>query len=332
MAASVLDSTLTSSISFYIDNVFEASELASEDGLTAPNGLVVGESQVVTHGTVTAIDGTSIYIQSGSSALEIETVGKAFAEVAVGDGVQVSGKYKIENGVTKLTSPKLIEKGDAYKESVTSLELTSADMVSKNTNRFVSAASTLATYSSSLSDKAVSISFTLNDEDKTPYSLYISSDYAPKALSQFGDVESGIAYDIKGIYSFYNNKTQRIVFVDGCSYYNTALTDFIATYIAPYSGDAKEGETCASKYANASAALGKLTEASQNTFKTALAYEEAYSVYSYWESHQTSANGAKLIAGHQTTDWANIAVIASITLIAAGASVYLIRNRKKQDR
>ena len=342
-AKSAVDSTKTAMLTFYVDNEFDIADLISQDGTTAPNGLISGSSEVVTHGTVTAIDKTlstpSIYLQSGESALIISTAKSDFTSLPIGSGLKVSGKFKLESGVTKLTSPEIVDQGASYNDA-TVMELSSDNMVAKNTNRIATATGCTATSSSSIeanlaleSPANLSIGFTLKDSPETSYVLYIKKAAQQSALDQFGDIEEGIAYDVKGIYSLYNGTTQEIVFTEGASYYNTKLTDFIATYITPYSGDPQTGDSCKTKYENAKAVLDGLTEATQNTFKTATAYNSAYEIYRYWEINQTSVSTAKLVANSNTSDWGNAALIAGAFILVGGATFFFIHNnRKKQDR
>ena len=342
-AKSAVDSTKTAMLTFYVDNEFDIADLISQDGVTAPNGLISGSSEVVTHGTVTAIDKTlstpSIYLQSGESALIISTTKSDFTSLSIGSGLKVSGKFKLESGVTKLTSPEIVDQGTSYNDA-TAMELSSDNMVAKNTNRIATATGCTATSSSSIeanlaleSPANLSIGFALKDSSETSYVLYIKKAAQQSAFNQFGDIEEGIAYDVKGIYSLYNGTTQEIVFAEGASYYNTKLTDFIATYITPYSGDPQTGDSCKTKYENAKAVLDGLTEATQNTFKTATAYNSAYEIYHYWELNQTSVSTAKLVASSNTSDWGNAALIAGAFILVGGATFFFIHNnKKKQDR
>lgn len=333
-AAAAADSSVTASLSFYVSNEFAISEIISQDGSKLPNGLVTDSSVVSTQGTVTAIEGNNVYIQSGSSAVELYA-NKAtnLNSLKIGDGVKASGTITIYGGVTELASPTATVDA-SVKEDIVPLEIAGTDMVAKNTSRLVTAhnAKCLATTAvSSDGTKNVSVNFELSDG--TAFKVYIKSAVLNK-IAAFGGFTKDSYYDITGLYSLFYGSNQ-IVINEGCSYYPAGTEEvkkFIADYITGKDGAPAEGDTCKAKYDAAKAAYDKLSDNAKTLFTTGSDYAEAYATYTYWENHQSDASGAKLVNNSNSTNWSNIAVIAGAFLLASAASVYFFLNKKKQDR
>ena len=111
----------------------------------------------------------------------------------------------------------------------------------------------------------------------------------------------------------------------------TEVDAFVATYITPYSGEAKEGETCKSKYENASDAYNKLSEKGQQLFDIHTNYAGAKAIFDYWYSAtSTDAKGTPLAAAKAS----EIASVSSIGLFAVGGVVVLglfFVNKKKAE-
>lgn len=111
----------------------------------------------------------------------------------------------------------------------------------------------------------------------------------------------------------------------------TEVDDFVATYITLYSGEAKEGETCKSKYENASDAYNKLSEKGQQLFDIHTNYAGAKAIFDYWYSAtSTDAKGTPLAAAKAS----EIASVSSIGLFAVGGVVVLglfFVNKKKAE-
>ena len=111
----------------------------------------------------------------------------------------------------------------------------------------------------------------------------------------------------------------------------TEVDGFVANYITPYSGEAKEGETCKSKYENASDAYNKLSEKGQQLFDIHTNYAGAKAIFDYWYSAtSTDAKGTPLAAAKAS----EIASVSSIGLFAVGGVVVLglfFVNKKKAE-
>ena len=111
----------------------------------------------------------------------------------------------------------------------------------------------------------------------------------------------------------------------------TEVDGFVANYITPYSGEAKEGETCKSKYENASDAYNKLSEKGQQLFDIHTNYAGAKVIFDYWYSAtSTDAKGTPLAAAKAS----EIASVSSIGLFAVGGVVVLglfFVNKKKAE-
>ena len=111
----------------------------------------------------------------------------------------------------------------------------------------------------------------------------------------------------------------------------TKVDGFVANYITPYSGEAKEGETCKSKYENASDAYNKLSEKGQQLFDIHTNYAGAKAIFDYWYSAtSTDAKGTPLAAAKAS----EIASVSSIGLFAVGGVVVLglfFVNKKKAE-
>ncbi len=331
-ASSAADSTKYATLSFYVSNDFAISELVSQDGSTLPNGLVKDSSVVATTGTVTAIEGTSVYIQSGTSAIELFTYGDELSSLKIGDGVRASGTITLFSGITELSSPTATV-DETVKEDIKALELTKDDMVVANTSRLVTAHNAKCLTDQTVSGTSnIGVSFQL--EDGTAFTLYIKKALI-STVSSFGNFTKDSYYDIKGIYCLFKGTTNQIVIDEGCSYYAAGTEEvkqFIADYITGKDGAAAEGDTCKAKYDAAKAAYDKLSENAKTLFTTGSDYASAYATYTYWETHQNDASAAKLVNSSDTANWTNIAVIAGAVLFASFASAYFFLNKKKQDR
>ncbi len=331
-ATSVADSTKSATLSFYVGNEFAISELVSQDGSKLPNGLISGSSVVSTKGTVTAIEGNNVFIQSGDAAIELfANKDKSLNSLKVGDGVKASGTITLYNGVVELTSPSATVDSSIVND-VTPVELGEDVMISSNVSRLVTAHNAICLESKTISGSGnISVSFKLSDE--TAVSLYFKSSSISK-LSSFGNFIANNSYEITGLYNVFGT-TKQILMVEGCSYYAAGTEEvkqFIADYIAGKDGVAAEGDTCKAKYDAAKAAYDKLSDNARTLFTTNSDYASAYETYTYWETHQNDASAVKLVNGSNTTNWTNIAVIAGAILLASCASVYFFLNKKKQDR
>ena len=111
----------------------------------------------------------------------------------------------------------------------------------------------------------------------------------------------------------------------------TEVDGFVANYITLYSGEAKEGETCKSKYENASAAYKRLSEKGQQLFDIHTNYAGAKAIFDYWYSATSAdAKGTPLAAAKAS----EIASVSSIGLFAVGGVVVLglfFVNKKKAE-
>ena len=342
-ATSAVDATKSGTISFTIDDAYEVSisDLLTNDGTTFANSLVAG-TKVTTKGTITTFDGTSAYIQSGEAAVFVSTTSdKYFSELKVGDGVKVTGAVKIDNGLVKIV-PASADSDDAAKEEVVPLELNVDSLVGANTSRLVKATKAIC-----LEDKAISsaagatkakFKFEGSESSSAEFVAYIAKDDLKTLYGVYGDFEEGAAYNLSGIfYRYVSGTNDESRFVLGSSfgaYENEDLRGFIATYITEQSKKEEGSATCASKYSAASEALSKLSEATQNTFKTASAYKDAYEVYSYWESHKDAKSTAGLVSHASASDWRNnlVAITGSILLVGGATFFFAYNGKKKKDR
>ncbi len=330
-ATSATDSSVFATLSFYVSNEFEISELVSQDGTTLPNGLVKGSSVVSTKGTVTAIEGNNVYIQSGDAAIDLYATDTSLSSLKIGDGVKASGTITMYNGLVELTSPSATV-DESVKEDIVPVEITSENMVAANISRFVVAhnAKCLASKTISGTDN-ITLSFELSNG--TSISLHFKKSCISK-LSSYGNFVKDSYYDIKGLYNVYNSSNQ-ILMVEGCSYYAAGTEEveaFIASYITGKDGAPTEGDTCKAKYTAAKAAYDGLSDNAKTLFSTSSAYADAYKVYTYWENHQNDATAVKHIGDSDSTSWTNLAVISGAILLTATSSIFLIRSKKKQDR
>ncbi len=337
-ATSAVDATKSGTISFTIDDAYEVSisDLLTNDGTTFANSLASGTT-VTTKGTITAFDGSSAYIQSGDAALLISTTGKSLSSFAVGDGIKVTGKIKIDNGQVEIV-PASVESDDVAKEEVAALELNNDGLVSVNTSRLVKATKAVCLESKAISSASgqISVKFKFADSASatSEFVAYIAKNDLPALGAMYGDFEEGASYNLSGVFYKYVAKTTESRFLLGSSfgaYENEDLRDFISTYITEQSKKEEGSATCASKYSEASEALSKLSEATQNTFKTASAYKDAYEVYSYWETHKDVRSTAGLVSHASASDWRNnlVAIVGSLLLVG-GATFFFAYNGKKK--
>ncbi len=111
----------------------------------------------------------------------------------------------------------------------------------------------------------------------------------------------------------------------------TEVNAFVATYITPYSGEAKEGETCKAKYEAASNAYSAMTEKARQLFDVHTDYAGAKAIFDYWySSTSTDSKGAPLAAAKTS----EIASVSSIGLFAVAGVVVLglfFVNKKKAE-
>ncbi len=111
----------------------------------------------------------------------------------------------------------------------------------------------------------------------------------------------------------------------------TEVNTFVATYITPYSREAKEGETCKAKYEAASAAYNAMTEKARQLFDVHTDYAGAKAIFDYWySSTSTDSKGAPLAAAKTN----EIASVSSIGLFAVAGVVVLglfFVNKKKAE-
>ncbi len=331
-ATSAADSSVFATLSFYVSNEFEISELVSQDGTTLPNGLVKGSSVVSTKGTVTAIEGNNVYIQSGDAAIDLYGTDTSLSSLKIGDGVKASGTITMYNGLVELTSPSATV-DESVKEDIIPVEITSENMVAANISRLVVAhnAKCLASKTISGTSDIKDVSFELSDGTST--SLYFKKSSISE-LSSYGNFVKDSYYDIKGLYNVYDS-TKQILMVEGCSYYAAGTEEveaFIAGYITGKDGAPTEGDTCKAKYTAAKAAYDGLSDNAKTLFSTSSAYADAYKVYTYWENHQNDATAVKHIGDSDSASWTNLAVISGAILLTATSSIFLIRNKKKRDR
>lgn len=127
-ATSVTNSSIYASTRFFTSNEFKISELVSSDGKTFRNGLATGNS-VSTKGTITSIEGSSVYIQSeGAAVMLYQLDSDVLKGLKVGDGVKASGTIKLYNGLVELTGS-TVTKDDSVIETVEPVTLT-ADKIS----------------------------------------------------------------------------------------------------------------------------------------------------------------------------------------------------------
>jgi hypothetical protein len=330
-ATSAADATKTTTISFYVNNTFAIADLVSQDGENYPDGLSEG-CEVATSGVVTAIEGTSVYIQSGDAAILLYTYGTELSALKIGDYVNAAGSLKIYNGVTELTSPSATV--DTTKsETITPLEGKVSDMISKNTNRLMTVKD--AKYNDSTDktitgSKDISVSFKLADKE-TDLIVYIKKAEIENAAKN-GAFRVGISYNITGIFVNYKNSTKQIYIDQGCSFTpvdKDKLDAFVADYITKYSGEAKEGETCKSKCENAKAAYDALSDNAKALFATA-DYAEAKKIYDYWNEHQNDSSSVGF-ASSNSANWTAIGAIA-VGLLVAGAATYMfVKSRKRKE-
>lgn len=343
-ATSVTNSSIYASTRFFTSNEFKISELVSSDGKTFRNGLATGNA-VSTKGTITSIEGSSVYIQSQGAAIMLYQLDSDVLKgLKVGDGVKASGTIKLYNGLVELTSS-TVTKDDSVIETVEPVTLT-ADKISGYSDSGVlmevKGAVCQANRTIGSNSRSFGVNFLLPD-GKTSFTAYVKKTSVPYLLETLGfsSFVKNKAYDFTGNKLLFTNSgtiTPQLIINEGCKISRTGADEaqaFVDTYILAKSGAPAEGDTCDAKFAAASAAYEKLSADAKDVFDTEEKFADAKAILTYWGEHRSNKAGSlqnpnNLAKTKEANN--NGALIATVAILGTASLGLIFACKKKRSK
>ncbi|MDD6917258.1 MAG: Ig-like domain-containing protein [bacterium] len=343
-ATSVTNSSIYASIRFFTSNEFKISELVSSDGKTFRNGLATGNA-VSTKGTITSIEGSSVYIQSeGAAVMLYQLDSDVLKGLKVGDGVKASGKIQLYNGLVELTGS-TVTKDDSAIETVEPVTLT-ADKISGYSDSGVlmevKGAVCQANRTIGSNSRSFGVNFLLPD-GKTSFTAYVKQTSVPYLLETLGfsSFVKNKAYDFTGnklLFTKSDTITPQLIINEGCKISRTGTDEaqaFVDTYILAKSGAPAEGDTCDAKFAAASAAYEKLSDDAKDVFDTEEKFADAKAILTYWGEHRSNKAGSlqnpnNLAKTKEANN--NGAFIATVAILGTASLGLIFACKKKHSK
>lgn len=343
-ATSVTNSSIYASTRFFTSNEFKISELVSSDGKTFRNGLATGNA-VSTKGTITSIEGSSVYIQSeGAAVMLYQLDSDVLNGLKVGDGVKASGTIQLYNGLVELIDS-TVTKDDSVIETVEPVTLT-ADKISGYSDSGVlmevKGAVCQANRTIGSNSRSFGVNFLLPD-GKTSFTAYVKQTSVPYLLETLGfsSFVKNKAYDFTGnklLFTKSDTITPQLIINEGCKISRTGTDEaqaFVDTYILAKSGAPAEGDTCDAKFAAASAAYEKLSADAKDVFDTEEKFADAKAILTYWGEHRSNKAGSlqnpnNLAKTKEANN--NGAFIATVAILGTASLGLIFACKKKHSK
>lgn len=338
-AKSTENEAIFGSLHFKTSNEFKVSELISLDGETYQNNLKDGDI-VSTKGTVTGIEGSSVYLQSEGAALMLYSLPNV-DDIELGDGLEASGKLKNYNGLIELTAC-TVKKNAAVKEDVVATKLTAGNLMDYKESgvlKEVKNAVCQENRTIGSNSNAFGVKFLL-DDGTTSFTAYVQKATIPYLRDTLGfdAFVKGKSYDFTGnklLYTKSGTTTPQLMISKGCKIELSGTAEaqaFVDTYIAPKAGAPVEGDTCDAKYNAAKGGYDQLSENAKNVFDNQEKFADAKAIFDYWAEHRANKAGVvQSLNKIGTTKEAGInGAVAGTVAVAGVAAVGFVLTRKKK--